>query len=184
MPDSPKFPPVEDAEWPQASLHLLEGFAGRLNVYRTMAHHPDLLSAWAPLRQHVVLDSVLGPELSEVVILRTGIRLGSNYEWAHHISRARACGMEDARIASISGEPSDMAPNDALLAGAVDELFNQSRLSEGTMKSITKTLGEKAIFDVIATVGFYSTLGYILNSCETPLDESIALELKESPLTS
>jgi alkylhydroperoxidase family enzyme len=58
------------------------GFAGALNVYRTMAHHPELLQARAPLRQHVVKDSALGAERSELVILRAAHRTGSPYEWA------------------------------------------------------------------------------------------------------
>jgi 4-carboxymuconolactone decarboxylase len=37
--------------------------------------------------------------------------------------------------------------------------------------------------DVIATVGFYSTLGYILNSFETPLDDNIVREMADQPLT-
>lgn len=182
MTETPKFPPVQDADWPAEAADLRDGFAGRLNVYRTMAHHPELLNAWAPLRQHVVLDNVLGAQLSEVVILRTGVRLGSSYEWGHHVSRARACGMEDARIASIKGAPEDMAPLDGLLAGAVDQLFDAKRLSDDTQAKIAQALGEKAIFDVIATVGFYSTLGYMLMSCGTPLDEDISAELTAKPL--
>ncbi len=41
-------PPISDAEWPEAIAEMKTGFAGALNVYRTMAHHPALLKAWAP----------------------------------------------------------------------------------------------------------------------------------------
>lgn len=70
-------PPIPDADWPEEIADLRDGFAGALNVYRTMAHHPDLLRAWAPLRQHIVRDTALGLERSEVVILRAACRLGS-----------------------------------------------------------------------------------------------------------
>ncbi len=53
-------PPIADADWPALIAEMRTGFAGALNVYRTMAHHPELLRAWAPLRQHVVKDSALG----------------------------------------------------------------------------------------------------------------------------
>ena len=82
------YAPLSDTDWPPALADMAQGFAGRLNVYRTMAHHPALLRAWAPLRGHVVQTSTLGPQISEVVILRTGHRLGAAYEWAHHISRS------------------------------------------------------------------------------------------------
>ncbi|MEN9062692.1 carboxymuconolactone decarboxylase family protein [Ponticoccus litoralis] len=104
MTDSP-CPPLSDADWPEEIAALRDGFAGQLNVYRTMAHHPALLRAQAPLRQHVVKDSALGPIRSEVVILRTGVRLGSSYEWQQHVSRARKLGMSDTRIAAIRDMP-------------------------------------------------------------------------------
>jgi len=161
---------------------MRDGFAGRLNVYRTMAHHPALVRAWAPLREHVVLRNALGAQRSEVVILRTGHRLGAAYEWAHHVSRARACGMEDGRIASIAGPLADMTPEDAVIAGAVDALLDQHRLPPPDLAALTALVGVEGVFDVMATVGFYSTLGYIVATFQTPLDADVATELMERPL--
>ncbi len=124
------FAPIGDEDWPAEIAGMRDGFAGRLNVYRTMAHDPRLLRAWAPLRQHIVVDNALGTQRSEIVILRTGHRAGAAYEWAHHVSRARACGIEDQRIASIAGPLAAMAEEDAVLARAVDELFDGGALAE------------------------------------------------------
>ncbi|MHC0053926.1 carboxymuconolactone decarboxylase family protein [Actibacterium sp. D379-3] len=175
-------PPVPDAAWPEEIAEMRHGFAGALNVYRVMAHHPALLRAWAALRDHVVVTNVLGPQRSEVVILRTGVRLGSAYEWGHHVSRGRACGMDDARIAALRGPVAGMAPEDALIAGAVDELFDHKQLTPATAATLADLVGSEGVLDVIATVGFYSTLGYILNSFDTPLDDRIAQDLSEHPL--
>lgn len=182
MAEAPGYPPLDDAQFPEGLADLLAGFAGRLNVYRVMAHHPALLRAWADLRGHVVLETALGQEFSEVVILRTGVHLGSAYEWAHHVSRARALGMADARIASIRGDVAGMAAADATLAGAVDALFLDKRLSKARQGALVDLVGTGGMFDLIATVGFYSTLGYILNSFEVPLDDGVAQELAERPL--
>ena len=118
MTETPDFPPLTDADWPDEIADMLGGFAGGLNVYRTMAHNPALLRAWTDLREHVVNRTALGKQGSEVVILRTGVRLGSTYEWQQHVSRARKCGMDDARIRSLRGPVEGMAPGDALLAQA------------------------------------------------------------------
>jgi len=176
------YPPIMDAEWPEAASHLKDGFAGRLNVYRTMAHHPKLLAAWAPLRDHVVVKNALGSEFSEVVILRTGHRMNAPYEWAHHVSRARACGMDDGRIASIAGSLQNMNADDATLSRAVDELMLDKRLTPETAEAVTALVGKEGLFDVIATVGFYTTLGFIVNSFATPIDDAISRELSEKPL--
>lgn len=172
-------PPIDDADWPDAIAGMKGGFAGALNVYRTMAHHPELLKAWAPLRQHVVKDSALGAERSEVVILRAAHRMGSPYEWAHHVSRARALGMSDARIAAMRAMPDG---EDGLIVRAVDALFDERRLPAGLEAELAQAIGREAVFDLIATVGFYSVLGYILMTYEMPIDEAVAAEMAERPL--
>lgn len=181
MREEPGFDPIIDEDWPESISDMRTGFAGGLNVYRTMAHHPALLRSWAPLREHVVNQTALGPELSEVAILRTGYRLGSSYEQKQHIDRARRRGLDDQRIGSIAGQTENMAPLDSLVATAVDELFDQHKLSAKTITALKRKLGKFAIFDLVATVGFYSTLGYILNSFDTPLDADIAERLRERP---
>lgn len=172
-------PPISDADWPADIADLREGFAGALNVYRTMAHHPALLQAWAPLRQHIVKDTALGPIRSELVILRAAHRMGSAYEWAHHVSRARILGMDDSRIAAMRGSPSGQ---DGLIAQAVDQLFDQRKLSIGLEQALAEAFGREAVFDLIATVGFYSVLGYLLMTYETPLDAAVAAEMADQLL--
>ncbi|GAB5445363.1 carboxymuconolactone decarboxylase family protein [Gymnodinialimonas sp.] len=174
--------PLPVPAWPEALSDLVDTFAGRLNVYRTMAHHPALVRAWADLRQHVVLDSSLGPARSEVVILRAATRLNSTYEWDHHVSRARAIGFDDARIASLRGPLTAMAPEDATIALAVDEVTDAARLSPETLADLTALTGAQGVLDLFATVGFYSTLAFIVNTYHTPLDRAVADELAARPL--
>lgn len=175
------FAPIQDDLWPDSIAEMRQGFAGGLNVYRTMAHHPALLGAWSALREHVVNRTALGPVRSEIAILRVGARLGSSYEQRQHIDRARRRGIDDARIGSIFGRLEAMAPVDRLIAGAVDELLDNAALSGATVEALVAEAGKPGLFDLIATVGFYSTLAYILNTCDTPLDEDIADRLRQNP---
>lgn len=179
MHNIPHIGPLDDAAWPEPIADLRDGFAGALNVYRTMAHHPALLRAWAPLRQHLVKDTALGPENAEVVVLRTGVRLGSAYEWAHHVSRARALGMDDARIKAIRDTPQ---MQDALLVQSVDAIVDTHILPDPLVRRLTATYGQEAVFDIIATVGFYTVLGTILKTYNVPLDTAIANDLRTNPL--
>lgn len=174
-------PPIGDTDWPEALADLKDGFAGGLSVYRTMAHHPALLRAWAPLRQHVVKDSALGAVRSEVVILRAAHRMGSSYEWAHHVARARALGMSDARIAALRAAPTG---EDGLIARAVDALFDDRRLSPALEAELAGALGREAVFDLMATVGFYTILGTVLMTYDTPLDAEVAAQMADRPLAS
>ncbi|MBI1172903.1 carboxymuconolactone decarboxylase family protein [bacterium] len=176
------FPPLSDAEWPAAIAEMRDGFAGRLNVYRVMAHHPALLRAWSAFRNHVVLQTTLGPARSEVVILRTGLRLEAEYEWAHHVVRGRAAGLSDARIRTLRGAPEAMTPEDAVLARAVDALLDAALVPEALQAEVTALVGVNGLFDVIATVGLYRILASIVKSFDTPIDADILAELAANPL--
>lgn len=173
--------PINDDAWPPELDHLRDSFTGTANVYRTMAHNPALLAAWQNLRTHVVTQSSLPPQALETVILRTAHRHGSTYEWAHHIVRGRASGLTDARILSISGEPGDMLEADAALARAVDCLFEESMLPDDATQELSQRFGHEGLLDLIATVGFYTTLAYIVKTFETPLDSDIDAALAEAP---
>ena len=164
-------PPISDADWPEALDDMRGGFATGLNVYRTMAHHPALLRAWAPLRQHIVKENALGMELLEVVILRAGYRLGSDYEWSQHVDRARKLGFPDDRIEAVRRGAEGL---DLKLVEAVDALLDDHRLGSEQEAELAELVGREAVFDLIATVGFYSVLGYLLLTYETPLDDDIS----------
>lgn len=178
---SAEFKPLNDDEWPASAESLRDGFAGKLNVYRVMAHHPDLLKAWAPLREHVVRKRAMSDQQSEVVILRTGHDLDAPYEWAHHVSRGRTVGMDDTRIASLKGPLEGMSDEDRILARAVDELIRNARLLPDTRAALIAEIGAEGMFDVMATVGFYSVLGFIVNSLDVPIDDDIIAELAARP---
>lgn len=174
--------PVSDANWPLEISDLLTGFARSLNVYRTMANHPELLRAWTDLREHVVNCTSLGPQSSEVVILRAGFRLGSSYEWLQHVKRARELGLSGTRIAALKGPLVEVEANDRVLAAAVDELFERASLSKMLCDALTARVGKAGVMDLVATVRFYSTLGFILNTFNTPLDDDTRAELAAIPL--
>jgi alkylhydroperoxidase family enzyme len=180
-------PPLADADWPPELAHLRDGFVGRGNVYRVMAHHPALLDAWSGLRKHVVTENALGEERIEVVILRVAHRLGAPYEWDHHVVRGRKAGLTDSRIRSMAGPVEAMDPADATLARAVDALTTGAltagaRLPVDLQAEVTALVGTHGLLDLIATVGFYATLAFIVNSFDTPLDADIAAALARRPL--
>lgn len=174
-------PLITDANWPVEIEDMRAGFAGRLNVYRIMAHHPDLLRAWQKFRNHVVINTTLGAELSEVVILRSGLNLGSAYEWAHHVYRSRKLGMSDARILAISGNGQDLTAQDALLIRATDQLFAHKRLLPKTQAALVENFGTAAMLDLMATVAHYAMLGFMLNSFDVEIDTDVAAQMPLAP---
>ena len=56
-----------------------------LNIFRTLANHPKLLSRWRVFGNHVLSKSSLPPRDREILILRIGWLCGSEYEWGQHV---------------------------------------------------------------------------------------------------
>ncbi len=168
-------PPLNTADWPPSLAAMRTGFAGQLNVYKVMAHHPALLTAWASLRQHVVIDSTLSRRQSEIVILRVGRRWDSMYEWGQHVVRGRQAGLSDADIDRVRHDPRTWPAGDVdtLLMHAVDALLDDGRLSASHLAELKPVIGLPGIFDLMATVGMYTTLAFIVNSFDTPLEADI-----------
>jgi alkylhydroperoxidase family enzyme len=179
----PVLPPLSDAEWPPELADLLKGFAGNLNVYRVMAHNPALLRAWENLRNHIVTANALTPTQQEIVILRAGHRWGSAYEWAAHVVRGRAAGLSDDRIRHARAAKDRLHSDniDDLLMTAVDHLIDDGRLPITLRETLMAKIGAKAVLDLMATVGMYSTLAFILQTFEVPIEPDVAKQAGDWP---
>jgi hypothetical protein len=62
------------------------------------------------------------------------------------------------------------------------ELKNHCSIPAELEAELASILGREAVFDLIATVGFYTVLGGILQTYDTPIDPGIADELTRSPI--
>jgi 4-carboxymuconolactone decarboxylase len=152
----------------------LPAFAPKLNVYRVMAHNPDLVRAFAGLRGHVVLGGTLTEMQKEIVILRTGHHWGSAYERAHHVARGRLAGLSDERIARTERPRAEWgeADEDTRLMEVTDALLRTGRLPE----ALSEAFAGPVLLDIMATIGMYTTLAFIVNSFDTPIDADITSE--------
>lgn len=71
---------------------------------------------------------------------------------------------------------------DGLIARAVDSLLDKRCLPPELEGELVRLVGRHGVMDLMATVGFYSILGYMLMTYGTPLEEDIAQELERAPL--
>lgn len=170
------FQPLSDAEWPQDIADLKRGFAGKLNVYRVMAKNPALMRAWETYRNHLVDQSALDAVDRETIILRLAHKCGANYEWIRHVKRGKDAGLTEDAIESARQLPAQWLchARQTYLMTAVDELLEKKAFSVSGLENIQKFLSPAAVLDLVATVGMYVTLAFILNSFKVPLDSETA----------
>ena len=174
----PRVPPLGDAELDGDAREVLQqvGREGRvLNIYRTLATHPKLLKRWAVFGTHVLYKNSLPARERELLILRTGWRCRSEYEWGQHVLIARASGVADEEIQRVKDGPDaegwDSA--DATLLRAADELHDDSFITDATWKALSQRFNRQQLIDLVFTVGQYHTVSMVLNTLGVQLDEGV-----------
>ncbi len=178
----PRVQPLSFSEW-DAELQRIwkkgienpDNSAARpvLNIFRTLANHPKLLSRWRVFGNHVLSKSSLPPRDREIIILRIGWLCGSEYEWGQHVKIGKGSGLTNEEILRITEGPDAEGWDkfDSILLRAVDELFYNSIISDATWNAIAEKYNTHQLMDVVFTVGQYNLVSWALNTLGVQRDE-------------
>ncbi|MCW2659647.1 MAG: carboxymuconolactone decarboxylase [Mycobacterium sp.] len=169
--------PLPADEWDETVQRSLSGMlppdrcnprdAG--NALSTFANHPTLAKAFLRFNIHLLYSSTLPPRVRELAILRVAHRRHCAYEWTHHVTLAKEAGLRDDEIAAVRrGEAADEFER-AVLAG-VDELDEQSRMSDETWAALGERLNDRQRMDLVFTVGCYTLLAMAFNTFGVQLE--------------
>ena len=139
---SPRVEPIDLEQLDEEQAKALAPFAnpdnkvggGRvLNIFRTLAHAPDALSAFLAWGNYVLSRrNSLPPREREIVILRVGWLCKSGYEFAQHTRIGKMCGLTNEDIARIKQGPDaeGWTPIDAAMLRAADGLTRHGKHSK------------------------------------------------------
>jgi alkylhydroperoxidase family enzyme len=146
-----------------------------LNIFGTLANHPDLLRRWLVFAAHVLSKNTLAARDRELLILRTGWNCRSRYEWGQHVLIARECGLSDTEIERVKDGPTagGWDARDKSLLDAADELHSTSSMSDATWEALSAEYSVEQLLDVVATVGNYHLVAMFLNTTRVALDPGV-----------
>ena len=168
-PTTPRIPPLEAGEQDEQERDLLGSAAApgvpAANIFATLVRHPGLFRKWMPFGGKL-LSGKLPPREREILILRTGWRCRSEYEWGQHVLIGRAAGLSDEDIERLkSGPDADgWDPFDAVLVRAADELHDHACISESTWAALAERYDERQLIEIPMVVGQYHLVSFTLNS--------------------
>jgi 4-carboxymuconolactone decarboxylase len=158
----------EDAD--TAVKHRVNG--RDLNLFRALMHHPTLVRRWAVFAGHVLRKQTLPPRERELLILRIGWLNQAEYEWAQHVEIAKREGITAAEIEQVKAGPTGgWATDDTVLLQAVDDLYENSVLSDATWTALARKYSTEQMIDLVFTIGQYNLVSWALNSFGVPLDD-------------
>ena len=144
------------------------------NLYRCLANHPALVAAWTEFSKMLRHDTRTPRALRELVILRGGQLMRSEYEWAQHLSMARKAGVREQQISALanwrtSGEFDDREKAALELAEAV----TQGRVTDEIYARVTRHFDHHDYVELAAVAAFYAMVGRMLDAMGVPLDEDV-----------
>lgn len=170
--DTPRLPPLEP-EAMDPELRARFGDGPLLNIFRTLAHHPELMGRWLVFGNHVLGKNTLSPRDREIAILRVGALCRSGYEWAQHVRIGRDCGLSDEEIERIREGADAPGWSDAERAvlRATDELIGDAFVSDATWAALSDHYDTKQLMDLVFTVGQYNLVSMALNTLGVQLEE-------------
>lgn len=179
----PRIAPLDlDALTPAQSAALAPVSANQprvLNIFRTLAHAPEALSAFLAWGSYVLSkQNSLNARQREIVVLRIGYLCRSGYEWTQHVPIGQRAGLNDAEIAALKtgADAENWSPADAALIRACDDLHARPFISAPVWSALKAHFTDRQCMDAVFTAGQYTQVSMMLNTFGVQLDEGQELD--------
>jgi alkylhydroperoxidase family enzyme len=144
------------------------------NLVNTLGRHAKLTRRWMPYGMQLMFG-LLPARDRELLILRTGLRCGSRYEWGQHVLIARQFGLTDEEITRVASGPEaeGWGDGDRLLLRAADELHDTSTLSQAVWDELAARYDDAQLIEIPLLVGHYHATAYVANALDVEPDAGL-----------
>ena len=143
-----------------------------LNVIKMFAGTEDMFPAVLGFIQAVFRAADVDPCLREMIVLRAAKRHNALYEWQANATLAGNFGLSNDEIAAAAsdGPVSGIKPEYILVCIATDELSDEGRLSDETLREMLDRHGVTITRKLILIIAWFSLLSLFVNGCRVPLE--------------
>jgi 4-carboxymuconolactone decarboxylase len=152
----------------------LEGVP-QLNIFLTLAKHRRLYDRFSRLGGFLLYRGLLPAREREIVILRTGWRSASVYEFGQHTRFGQEAGLTLDEIRRLATEGTDgWSGEDRVLVVFADELCATNAVSDGTWAALAARWSEEELLELVVLAGFYRLVSGFLNTVGVQLEPGTA----------
>ncbi|MEO8713377.1 MAG: carboxymuconolactone decarboxylase family protein [Acetobacteraceae bacterium] len=177
-----RVPLLEQADLAPADRALLNR---PIALFKTLAHSPEGLRAFAALGGFIRHKSRLDPRLRELAILQVGWLARAPYEWSHHIKLGRQFGVSDADIRALiedsAGRAASLDEPARLVLRAAREMTADGEMAAATFAALGRHLDHERIVDLILTIAFYNAVVRVLATLRIDVEDDYLTYLREFP---
>lgn len=143
--------------------------------------NPELARRGQALGELLRFETTLGPPLSELAILVCARHWTSHHEWTAHKAIGLDAGVDPDVVAAIAARRPPALP-DARHQAVYDvasTLLATGRVTPALYARGLAELGERAMVELVALLGYYSMVALTLNAFELGLPDNAAPELQD-----
>jgi 4-carboxymuconolactone decarboxylase len=187
LPD--RMPAIPDTEMSEDQKKIAEqiiaGPRGKVEgPYWPILRSPGFAGCFQNVGAYFRYDSPLDRKINEMAALMTARSWSQQFVWDVHILQALEAGLgPDICTALAEGRrPEGMARDEETLWDFLTELSQSKGVSDPTYERAVEMFAEAGIIDIMGIVGYYTTLGMIMNVGRTPMLDDRRLPLDPLPL--
>jgi AhpD family alkylhydroperoxidase len=175
-----RVPFLSQNDLPEDKRYLFDRLAqesGRpLDLYRVLAHCPDILHQFMRLGSSLRYKTKLNPKLRELAILTVSAINGATWEYLHHLRRARGAGIDENQLVSITVPDGNPAFNDqerAVIRYAT-EVTRDVQVSDATFEDVNSFLDKVQLVELTMLIAYYNMSTRFLRAMEIPVETEAA----------
>jgi alkylhydroperoxidase family enzyme len=134
------------------------------NIFRMLAHTPNLLRRFLALGGELRNGTTLDPKLRELALMTVGRLTGAEYEFTHHWNLARRVGVSREQLEHLDEFETSPLFNDQeriVMRYALEATMNVA-VSDATFEALRKSLDTRRLMEVVQNVAFYNMVVRIL----------------------
>ncbi|RYD91983.1 MAG: carboxymuconolactone decarboxylase family protein [Sphingomonadales bacterium] len=135
-------------------------------VVATMLHHPDFYRPRVEYTRQRLAAAKVELRDMEIAILRTARRCNSAFSWGEHVPMAKRAGVTPEEIERLTRDDAGegWSERDGAIVRAVDELHDDSMVSDATWAELAKHFQPAQLIELISLIGIYHENAFLYNS--------------------
>ena len=170
---------VQTVQKDQAPLEVKEIYtkieengARVINLYRVLAHTPNVLRNFLRLGNSLLAKTELSPKLRELAILRVAKLAGSEYEWTQHYFIALEVGVSNEQAEAIShwSDSTNFSDKECAVLQYTDEVAQNVEVKDETFRALQQHLNEQSIVELTLSIGYWGMVARLLVPLQVDID--------------
>lgn len=149
-----------------------------LGPFVPLLRSPELMTRLQRVGAYLRYESCLPDAVFELVVLVVARHWDQQFEWGHHQPLAISAGVPEDVVADVARWRRPVTDRRDLSVGydVASALLNVGAVDDDSYTRAINELGEPAFVELVATVGYYTTLALTMNAGRTPSPYEIRLE--------